>query len=67
VVAFGAGVSLVWNALPEVQLQVADELAGGGTQWRSLTDQAEVEQFGGVAQVTLPAVQSQRFFRLVLP
>jgi hypothetical protein len=64
VVAYGNTVTLTWSGLPAVQLESAEELAAGATRWVQLTE--GVQRFGGVAQVTLPAVQSQRFFRLVL-
>lgn len=65
VVSYTDVVTLTWTGLPAVQLEAADELLGGRTQWRPFTD--GVDRFGGVAQVTLPAVQGQRFFRLIQP
>jgi hypothetical protein len=64
-VPFAGAVSFSWNALPAVQLETAGELGGDGTQWLPVTE--GIERFGGVAQFTLPAVQGQRFFRLVQP
>lgn len=65
VVSHRGAITLTWTPLPTVQLQATDELAGARTPWRPVT--GGVDRFGGVAQITLPAVQGQRFFRLALP
>lgn len=64
VVAFRGSVTLAWTALPAVQLEVTEALAGAQTRWVRVSE--GIEQYGGVAQLTLPAVQ-QQFFRLVGP
>lgn len=65
VVSFRDRVMLSWNALPGVQLQTSEALKGRATQWAEVT--ANMDRLGGLAQVTLPAVQRQRFFRLMRP
>lgn len=64
-VAYGDAFTLTWNVLPAVQLEAAEALADNGTRWAPVTE--GVEQFGGVAQITLPTLRGQRYFRLVLP
>lgn len=64
-IAFGGALTLTWTGLPAVQLEATDDLAGARTVWQPVTD--GINRFGGVAQITLPAVQGRRFFRLVLP
>lgn len=64
VVAFRGAVTLTWTALPAVQLEVTEALVGAQTRWVPVSE--GIEQLGGVAQLTLPAVQ-QQFFRLVVP
>jgi hypothetical protein len=63
VVTFRGTATLTWNALPAVQLEMAESLAGGRTRWTPVT--TGIEQLGGMAQFSLPAVQQQRFFRLL--
>ena len=47
------------------ELEAGDEVAGGQTRGQPRTE--GVVRFGGLAQITLPAVPSQRFFRLARP
>ncbi len=64
-IAFGGVLTLTWTGLPAVQLEATDELAGARTVWQPVTD--GIHRFGGVAQISLPAVQGLRFFRLMQP
>lgn len=63
--SFRGTITLTWNALPAVQLQAASALAGESIRWQPVT--AGMRHLGGVAQITLPAVPGQRFFRLFVP
>lgn len=62
VLAFQGAVTLTWNALPAVQLEAAATPVGESSRWVPATE--GVQRVGGIAQVTLPAVQGQQFFRL---
>ncbi len=58
-------ITLTWNVLPAGQLEAANALTGAATRWQPLTD--GVKRLGGIPQLTLPAAQGQRFFRLTVP